>query len=163
MTPMIPNDSDRFTVPETEVARRVGLPLDEVRSRRGERNADWLALGRGHRVFWTEEAVVSLAATVVPTPKKGGPIALLPDPNRLVVVQLLKTRLPNTRIVIGRIEGGNSFDPHVTVVVGINRARMFQPGMRVLARRQEGAIYSFEGNPDRQEKGRAWPRIPGRW
>lgn len=160
---MIPIDSAEFTVPETEVARRVGLPLDEVRSRRGERSADWLALGRGHRVFWREEAVVALAATVVPPAQKGGPIALLPDPQRMVVVQLTKTRVPNTRIVIGRVEGSNSFDPHVTVVVGNNRARMFQTGMRVLARRQEGAIYSFEGNPDRPEKGRVWPRTPGRW
>jgi hypothetical protein len=48
--------------------------------------------------------------------------------------------------------------------VGTNRAHMFQPGMRVLARRQsDGAIYSFEGNPDRPEKGRVWPRTPGRW
>lgn len=162
---MNPTDTDRFTVPETEVARRVGLPLDEVRSRRGERNADWLALGRGHRVFWTEGAVVALAATIVPpAPKSGAPIALLPDPNRVVVVQLTKTRVPNTRIVIGRVEGGNSFYPLVTVVVGNNRSRMFTPGMRVLARRQsDGAIYSFEGNPDRPEKGRVWPRIPGRW
>jgi hypothetical protein len=161
---MNPTDHAQFTVPETEVARRVGLPLDEVRSRRGERNADWLALGRGHRVFWTEAAVVALVATVVPAPKRGGPIALLPDPNRIVVVQLMKTRVPNTRIVIGRVEGGNSFDPLVTVVVGNNRSRMFQPGMRVLARRQaDGAIYSFEGNPDRPEKGRVWPRTPGRW
>jgi hypothetical protein len=115
-------------------------------------------------VFWTEGAVVALVATVVPAPKRGGPIALLPDPNRIVVVQLTKTRVPNTRIVIGRVECGNSFDPLVTVVVGNNRSRMFQPGMRVLARRQsDGAIYSFEGNPDRPEKGRVWPRTPGRW
>jgi len=156
---------ETFTIPEPEVARRLGLALDDVRSRRGQKGVDWSSNGRPHRVFWTEAAVAALAAVVSPAvaTKSRAPYALLPERYPLVVVQLTRTRMPNTRIVIGRVEGGNSFDPLVTVVVGVDRARWFQPGQRVRARKAEGGTYTFEGNPDRPEKGRVWPRTPGRW
>jgi hypothetical protein len=152
-----------FNVPEPEVARRLGLTLDDVRERRGVKGADWNAVGRGHRMFWTEAAVMALAAHLAATHEKRAPIGLLPDPDRLVVVELTRTRTVNDRIVIGRIEGGNSFDPLVTVVVGPGRSQWFLPRMRVMARRQYGSVYNFEGNPDKPEKGRVWPRSPGRW
>jgi hypothetical protein len=152
-----------FTVPEPEVGRRLGLALDDVRDRRGVKGADWNAVGRGHRVFWAEARVVAVAAEMAASREKRAPIGLLPDPDRLVVVELTRTTTVNNRIVIGRVEGGNSFDPLVTVVVGPGRCLWFLPRMRVLARRQTGNVYTFEGNPDKPEKGRVWPRSPGRW
>lgn len=161
-----------FIVYEPEVARRLGITIDDVRERRGVRGEDWQQVGRGHRVAWTEAAVQKAAALLDPSAtekaapaasgEEGGPVSLVPKPVAPVVVELTRTRMPNTRIVMGRVRGEEG-GAEVTVIVGVGKALLFTRGMAILARRREGALYDFEGNPDRPDRGRAWPRTPGRW
>jgi hypothetical protein len=169
---------DGFTVPEDAAARRLGIGLDELRERRGEKGRDWAAQGRGHRVFWTEAAVQQMAQALgvtaadtdpgMPEEKpaspaaengRGGLVPALPE----VVTGVVTRKVANHAILMARVEQGDGTAQEVTVRVGHGRAQCFTPGMRIRVRQLTGAVYSFEGNPDQPTRGRVWPRWSGRW
>lgn len=183
---------DGFTVPEDAAARRLGIGLDELRERRGEKGRDWAAQGRGHRVFWTEAAVQQMARTLgitaadtdpgMPEEKPASPVeaseesgggqnppaaengrgGLVPALPE-VVTAVVTRKVANHAILMARVEQGDGTAQEVTVRVGHGRAQCFTPGMRIRVRQLTGAVYSFEGNPDQPTRGRVWPRWSGRW
>lgn len=92
--------------------------------------------------------------------ESAGTAPLLPAAEPPCVVVLTRTTLPNHRVVVGKV-GGEGED--VIVAVGHGKALLFVPGMRVRARHRQGRLYAYEGNPDRPDGGRTWPRARGRW
>lgn len=147
-------DSVTFTIPETDVCRITGLSPESVRAARGEEGGRWKK-GPNNRVLWSQEGVDELARVIDPANAKNAPSVA---PAKALTV--LGARFPNRKILI--CEGPEK--ERVTVFLGSNGDNFrFLPGMQVLARHREGAVWDFEGNPENPAAGRRFPRAVGRW
>jgi hypothetical protein len=75
----------------------------------------------------------------------------------LVVVTVARADFPNRKIMHAVCPGG------VVGVVRVPDARLFIPGMEVLAEHFEGATWDYRGNPAVPDKGCRLPRRKGVW
>ena len=134
-------------VAEQSLAEGLGIALDVVVARRGLEGADWRKGAR--HVQWSADAASRLlealaGATVLPVRKS-------------VVVTVTRSDFPNRKIMHAVLADG------LLAVVRVADARLFIPGMEVLAEHYEGATWDYRGNPALPEKGCRLPRRKGVW
>lgn len=143
-----------YCIPESEIMRQLGLDAGSVRAARGTEGERWRR-GPNSRVLWSAEGVEALRRAIDPSSAENAPDAA---PVRAMTV--LACRFANRRI----IHAETPEKERVTVFLGANGDSFrFLPGMQVLARHREGAVWDFEGNPENPAAGRRFPRAVGRW
>jgi hypothetical protein len=141
-------------IPESEVCRSTGLDASTVRARRGQEGIHWRK-GPAGRVLWSQEGVENLRRSIDPSSAEKSPTVAAAQ-----ALRVIRARFPNRKILVCEGPDGES----VTVALGNNGDNFrFLPGMTVLARHREGAVWDFEGNPENPAAGRRFPRAVGRW
>jgi len=145
---------------EVQLARALGVDRALVRQMRGVEDVDWWHSQQG--VMWGASAVAGCVESVRAKKAADGPATVeavaLPAAFEPVVLTIARTGFSNTMVMLAK----KGADPELLTVY-VKDARLFLPGMEVLARLREGVVYDFAGNPNFPQKGARLPRARGIW
>jgi hypothetical protein len=116
----------------------------------------------GNRIQWSSAGAEALARLLSPPDTLIPPLEkLAPDTLTLTVIRGRTPRVLHVK------RDGQPADPARPLCVWLPqpKARLFLPGMRVLAQPRPGRddLFDFAGNPAAAAKGRRFPRAIGRW
>jgi hypothetical protein len=155
------DQSGKFPWQEDVLISSLGIPRRELGQLRKKtiQGADWRRIDLA--VWWSEDAIRHLLPPLDPA---GGSPQVLPEAPEEKSAQVLRVtawNFPNPRVIHAVAENNGH---HGTITVRVKDARLFRPGMKILARPAEiGAAWEFMGNPEKPEVGARHPRWPGRW
>ena len=151
--------SATFDLPESVVADRTGMALDEVKSQRTELRCR----KNGRSWFWSAEGITDLEKTlaaacapqVAPAePEKNGPQSWA----------VVRRRTPR---VLHVVREGEPYNPALPTCVWLPRpvAHLFVPGMVIAALPRLGnpMVWDYAGHPDPAMRHRRFPRRAGKW
>lgn len=134
-------------IPEIELAQSIGVSIEFMRARRGQRGQDWHRQSGGI-VAWSKEAADKLTAQMGVSAQKAAP-------RNIVVV---------TRIQSGRLLCADDTGAVIVVRVPGNTASLFLPKMRIKVAAEPYMTFRYLGPEDHEDhKPARFPRRPGIW
>ena len=176
-----------FILTEQQVALRLGVPNQWVRSRRGPRGENW-DHGDGGRVLWSEtganlvaglldsenpKTAPDAAESVSAPDTHGDPEKPASEPPRAPAVENTPPTDERVRLMVRKTGWKNPRVIHAAVVgldeslvtVWVRNSTRFSAGMVILGRPWPGrpGVYTFAGNPENPDAGPREPRTKGRW
>lgn len=134
-------------IPEPELAHAIGVPIEFLRTKRGQRGKDWHRQSGG-TVAWSKDAADKLTLEI-------GVSAQNAAPRKVVVV---------TRIQVGRLLCTDESNAVVVVRVPGNTAALFLPKMRIKVAAEPYMTFRYLGPEDHEDhKPARFPRRQGIW
>jgi len=134
-------------IPEIDLANSIGVSVEFLRAKRGQRGKDWHRQSGGI-VAWSKEASDKLALEI-------GIAAQQAAPRKIVVV---------TRIQSGRLLCTDEANAIIVVRVPGNTASLFLPKMRIKVAAEPYMTFRYLGPEDHEDhKPARYPRRPGVW